>query len=64
MDTSPRVQCSEIDDGTDGWSADVPVVPDPVFYEAQAVVLCNMGNHKQALMIYVFRMEDYAKAEE
>ncbi|KAJ2973404.1 hypothetical protein NUW58_g8946 [Xylaria curta] len=37
---------------------------DAVFYEAQAVVLSNMGNHKQALEIYVFKMQDYVKAEE
>ena len=37
---------------------------DPVFYEARAVVLSNMGQHKQALEIYVFKMEDYGKAEE
>ncbi|KAI8625088.1 SPX-domain-containing protein [Xylariaceae sp. FL1651] len=37
---------------------------DPAFYEAQAVVLSIMGNHKQALEIYVFKMQDYAKAEE
>ncbi|KAK4101390.1 hypothetical protein N658DRAFT_59040 [Parathielavia hyrcaniae] len=37
---------------------------DPRFYEAQAVVLSNMGQHRQALMIYVFKMQDYAKAEE
>ncbi|KAI0876148.1 SPX domain-containing protein [Hypoxylon argillaceum] len=37
---------------------------DPPFYEAQAVVLSNMGNHKQALEIYVFKMHDYVKAEE
>ncbi|KAJ8104521.1 hypothetical protein ONZ43_g7809 [Nemania bipapillata] len=37
---------------------------DPPFYEAQAVVLSNMGNHKQALEIYVFKMHDYIKAEE
>ncbi|KAH6620933.1 hypothetical protein B0J18DRAFT_211147 [Chaetomium sp. MPI-SDFR-AT-0129] len=37
---------------------------DPPFYEAQAVVLSNMGQHRQALMIYVFKMQDYAKAEE
>jgi hypothetical protein len=43
-------------------SANTP--PDPPFYEAQAVVLSNMGQHRQALMIYVFKMEDYAKAEE
>ena len=37
---------------------------DPSFYEAQAVVLSNMGSHKQALEIYVFKLEDYDKAEE
>ncbi|KAK4165009.1 vacuolar morphogenesis protein 6 [Cladorrhinum sp. PSN259] len=37
---------------------------DPNFYEAQAVVLSNMGQHRQALVIYVFKMKDYAKAEE
>ena len=37
---------------------------DDGFYEAQAVVLSNMGQHKQALEIYVFKMQDYAKAEE
>ncbi|KAL1835921.1 hypothetical protein VTJ49DRAFT_5889 [Mycothermus thermophilus] len=37
---------------------------DPPFYEAQAVVLSNMGQHRQALMIYVFKMKDYAKAED
>jgi hypothetical protein len=37
---------------------------DARFYEARAVVLSNMGQHKQALDIYVFQMQDYAKAEE
>ncbi|CAJ2510666.1 Uu.00g062910.m01.CDS01 [Anthostomella pinea] len=37
---------------------------DPAFYEAQAVVLSRMGNHKQALDLYVFKMVDYVKAEE
>ncbi|KAK4122581.1 hypothetical protein N657DRAFT_646285 [Parathielavia appendiculata] len=37
---------------------------DPRFYEAQAVVLSNMGQHRQALMIYVFKMQDYTRAEE
>ncbi|KAF9878490.1 vacuolar sorting protein 39 domain 1 [Colletotrichum karsti] len=37
---------------------------DPSFYEAQAVVLSNMGSHKQALEIYVFKMKNYSKAEE
>ncbi|CAK7230354.1 Vacuolar morphoproteinsis protein 6 [Sporothrix curviconia] len=37
---------------------------EPAFYEAQATVLSNMGQHKQALEIYVFKMKDYDKAEE
>ncbi|KAK0386952.1 hypothetical protein NLU13_5265 [Sarocladium strictum] len=37
---------------------------DPSFYEAQAIVLSNMGQHKQALEIYVFKMKNYHKAEE
>jgi hypothetical protein len=37
---------------------------DSYFYEAQAVVLSNMGQHKQALEIYVFKIKDYNKAEE
>jgi hypothetical protein len=37
---------------------------EPSFYEAQAVVLSNMGSHKQALEIYVFKLKDYDKAEE
>ncbi|KAG6138818.1 hypothetical protein E4U38_000239 [Claviceps purpurea] len=34
------------------------------FYEAQAIILSNMGQHKKALEIYVFKMQDYGKAEE
>ncbi|KAH7311720.1 hypothetical protein B0I35DRAFT_452848 [Stachybotrys elegans] len=37
---------------------------DAAFYEAQAIVLSNMGQHKQALVIYVFKMRDYTKAED
>ncbi|TWU75638.1 low-affinity phosphate transporter [Metarhizium rileyi] len=37
---------------------------DSSFFEAQAVILSNMGQHRKALEIYVFKMEDYAKAEE
>ncbi|RKF73268.1 putative vacuolar sorting protein 39 domain 1 [Golovinomyces cichoracearum] len=37
---------------------------DPDFYEAQAVVLSNMGEHKKALEIYVFKTRDYKTAEE
>jgi len=39
-------------------------VDDPTFFEARAIVLCAMGNHKQALSIYVYSMHDYVKAEE
>lgn len=37
---------------------------DPDFYEMRAVVLSKMGQHKQALSIYVFQLRDYEKAEE
>ncbi|KAK0367357.1 Vacuolar morphogenesis protein 6 [Friedmanniomyces endolithicus] len=37
---------------------------DATFYEARAIVLSAMGNHKQALSIYVFQLKDYAKAEQ
>ncbi|KAI9775511.1 MAG: Vacuolar morphogenesis protein 6 [Geoglossum umbratile] len=37
---------------------------DSEFYEARAVVLSKMGQHKQALEIYVFKLKDHEKAEE
>lgn len=37
---------------------------DPILYEARAIVLGNMGQHKQALDIYVFKLKDPEKAEE
>ncbi|KAI0121337.1 vacuolar morphogenesis protein AvaB [Xylariales sp. AK1849] len=37
---------------------------DPVFYEPLAVVLSNMGQHRQALEIYVFKMVNYPMAED
>lgn len=37
---------------------------DPRFYEALAVVFSKMHQDKQALEVYVFKMKDYAKAEE
>ncbi|KAL8827019.1 MAG: hypothetical protein Q9170_007177, partial [Blastenia crenularia] len=37
---------------------------DPNLYEARAIVLNKMGQHKQALDIYVFKMKDPNKAEE
>lgn len=37
---------------------------DPTFYEARAVVFSKMGQHKQALDIYVFKLHDPTKAEE
>lgn len=38
--------------------------PDPDFFESRAVVLSAMGNHKQALSIYVFQIRDFSKAED
>lgn len=37
---------------------------DPHLYEARAIVLSNMGQHRQALDIYVFKLKDPIKAEE
>ncbi|KAL8703798.1 MAG: hypothetical protein Q9201_003013 [Fulgogasparrea decipioides] len=37
---------------------------DPRFYEARAIVLNKMGQHRQALDIYVFKLRDPNKAEE
>ena len=37
---------------------------DPHFYEARAIVFSKMGQHKQALEIYVFKLKSPAKAEE
>ena len=37
---------------------------DADLYEARAIVLSNMGQHKQALDIYVFKIQDPEKAEE
>ena len=37
---------------------------DPNLFEARAIVLSNMGQHKQALDIYVFQLKDADKAEE
>lgn len=34
------------------------------FYEARAILFSKMGNHKQALEIYVFKLNDATKAEE
>jgi Vam6/Vps39-like protein vacuolar protein sorting-associated protein 39 len=39
-------------------------VTDPDYYEPRAIVLSKMGQHKQALAIYVFQLRDYQKAEE
>ena len=35
----------------------------PTFYEPRAIVLKAMGNHKQALSIYVYQIKNYDKAE-
>ncbi|KAF2005084.1 hypothetical protein P154DRAFT_457631 [Amniculicola lignicola CBS 123094] len=37
---------------------------DPDYFESRATVLSKMGQHKQALQIYVFQLKDYEKAEE
>lgn len=37
---------------------------DPELFEARAIVFSKMGQHRQALEIYVFKIEDYVKAEE
>lgn len=37
---------------------------DPNFYEARAITFSKMGQHRQALEIYVFKLEDSEKAEE
>lgn len=37
---------------------------DPAYFEPRAIVLSKMGQHKQALQIYVFQLKDYKKAEE
>ena len=37
---------------------------EPAFYEARAIVFSKMGQHKQALEIYVFKLNQPVKAEE
>ncbi|KAL5116230.1 Vacuolar morphogenesis protein 6 [Pleosporales sp. CAS-2024a] len=37
---------------------------DADYYESRAIVLSKMGQHKQALAIYVFQLQDFQKAEE
>ena len=37
---------------------------DPNLFEARAILLSNMGQHRQALDIYVFQLKDADKAEE
>ena len=41
-----------------------PLSADSNLYEARAIVLSNMGQYKQALDIYVFKLKDPEKAEE
>ncbi|KAF3925713.1 hypothetical protein AA313_de0205398 [Arthrobotrys entomopaga] len=36
---------------------------DPTFYEIRASILSRLGEHRQALEIFVFKMKDYGKAE-
>jgi hypothetical protein len=44
--------------------ARLTIMTDPDYYEPRAIVLSKMGQHKQALAIYVFQLQDYKKAEE
>lgn len=37
---------------------------DPEFFEARAILFSKMGQHRQALEIYVFKLENPDKAEE
>ncbi|KAJ5414724.1 hypothetical protein N7509_001351 [Penicillium cosmopolitanum] len=37
---------------------------DPNFYEARAILFSKMGQHRQVLEIYVFKLKDHEKAEE
>ncbi|KAJ5095024.1 Vacuolar sorting protein 39/Transforming growth factor beta receptor-associated domain 1 [Penicillium argentinense] len=37
---------------------------DPDFYEARAILFGKMGQHRQVLEIYVFKLKDHEKAEE
>ncbi|KAJ5270748.1 hypothetical protein N7505_006506 [Penicillium chrysogenum] len=37
---------------------------DPNYYEARAILFSKMGQHRQALEIYVFKLADHEKAEE
>ncbi|EPS27288.1 hypothetical protein POX_e06260 [Penicillium oxalicum] len=37
---------------------------DPNFHEARAIVFSKMGQHRQVLEIYVFKLNDHDKAEE
>lgn len=46
------------------WRPPLTFVVDPHLYEARAIVLSNMGQHRQALDIYVFKLKDPTKAEE
>ncbi|RMZ87125.1 hypothetical protein DV736_g5647, partial [Chaetothyriales sp. CBS 134916] len=39
-------------------------VDDPDFFEARAILFGNMGNYKQALEIYIFKLNNVEKAEE
>ncbi|KAJ5812442.1 Vacuolar sorting protein 39/Transforming growth factor beta receptor-associated domain 1 [Penicillium riverlandense] len=46
------------------WSHNHLTAVDPDLYEARAIVFSKMGQHRQALEIYVFQLEDHEKAEE
>ncbi len=40
------------------------MLADPLFHEARALVFGRLGQHKQALEIYVYQLQDPIKAEE
>ena len=46
------------------WDQQLTSILDPHLYEARAIVLGKMGQHRQALDIYVFKLKDPTKAEE
>ena len=50
--------------GTRPFSQKAHESADPDLYEARAIVLGRMGEHRQALAIYVFDLQDSEKAEE
>lgn len=42
----------------------LPCASDPELFESRAIVLKQLGQHKQALQVYVFQIQNYEKAED